>query len=114
MATTAESVVQPRQDAHTNGGELAAFVAAGVGSLAMGLIVVLGHIGALSVPALYAPAGGVTGRTTLAAVVWLVAWAALHRRWRNRDLPARPVFTIALVLIALGVLGTFPPAWNLF
>jgi len=97
----------------TNGAAVAAFVAAGVGTFAIGLIVILNEAGLLSVPAVYAPAGGVTGRTTLGVVVWLVAWAVLHFRWKGRDVDAGRPYAITLVLIALGVLFTLPPVWAL-
>ena len=97
----------------SNGAALAALLAAGLGALAVGLIVILNEAGVLSVPALYAPAGGVSGRTTLATVLWLAAWALLHRRWRGRQLEPRRVYVVTLVLVALGILLTFPPVWSL-
>ncbi|MBC5991199.1 hypothetical protein H8953_18505, partial [Bacillus pumilus] len=66
-----------------NGAALAAYLAAGIGTFAMGLVVLLNEMGLLAVPALYAPAGGVSGRTTLAMVVWLLAWVVLHARWKH-------------------------------
>jgi hypothetical protein len=101
------------RDAGPDGAAMAAFLAAGIGSFALGLIVILGEMGAFAPPALYAPAGGVTGRTTLAAAIWLIGWALLHRRWRDRQIAARPVFLIALLLIGLGLFLTFPPVWKL-
>ena len=100
-------------ETQTNGAALAAFLAAGIGALALGLIVILNEAGLFSVPAIYAPAGGVSGRTTAAVVIWLVAWVVLHRRWRDRDLDARRVhgWTVALTLVA--VLLNFPPLWAL-
>lgn len=95
----------------TNGRALAAFLAAGVGAFAMGLVVVLNEMGLFVAPTLYGPAGGVSGRTTLAVVLWLIAWAALHRSWRDRDVDSGRVALATLVLVALGVLGTFPPFW---
>jgi len=97
----------------TNGAALAAFLAAGIGSFALGLIVILGEVGAFKAPALYAPAGAVTGRTTLGAILWLIAWMVLHRRWKGRRIDARAVFPLTLLLIALGVLLVFPPFWKL-
>ncbi|HEX6070939.1 MAG TPA: hypothetical protein VFZ18_13985 [Longimicrobiaceae bacterium] len=96
-----------------NGAALAAFAGAGVGSFLVGLIVLLNELGIYSPPTLYEPAGGVTGRTTLAIALWLVAWAVLHVRWRHRELEAGRVFGISLLLIVLGMLGTFPPLWGL-
>ena len=96
-----------------NGAALAAFLAAGIGAFAMGLIVILNEADLFAVPALYAPAGGVSGRTTVAVVIWLVAWAILHHRWRARRLEPRPVHATMAVLLLLGLLLTFPPVWRL-
>lgn len=103
--------VTPESGGH--GAALAAFLAAGIGASALGLIVLLNEAGVLSPPALYAPAGGVTGRTTLAVFLWLIAWVVLHRRWKEGRIEARKIFPIALLLIGLGVLLTLPPVWEL-
>ena len=96
-----------------NGAALAAFLGAGIGAFATGLMVILNEAGIYAAPALYGPAGGVTGRMTFAAVIWLVAWVVLHRRWRGRQVEPRRVYLIAVALFALGLLGTFPPVWSL-
>lgn len=98
----------------TNGEALAAFVAAGIGAFAMGLITLLNEAGVFTVPPLYEPAGGVTGRTTLAVLIWLIAWAVLHARWKLRDVAAARAHAIAVVLTLLGILFAFPPVWALF
>ncbi len=103
-----------KQEAVLNGAALAAFLAAGIGALALGGIVILNETGLFAVPALYPPAGGVTGRTTLAAAIWLIGWAVLHRRWRDRQLDARFVYALSLSLIGLGILLTLPLVWQLF
>jgi len=99
--------------AHANGGALAAFLGAGIGSLAMGAFVVLNEAGIFAAPSFYGPTGGLSGRSTLAVVVWVVAWIWLHRRWRSRELEARTVYVATLVLAALGLLATLPPVWGL-
>lgn len=96
-----------------NGAALAAILAAGVGAFALGVILILNETGLFVAPALYAPAGGVSGRTSLAAVAWLIAWAVLHSRWKNRQIDAPGVRRLAFTLIALGILLTFPPVWGL-
>ncbi len=97
-----------------NGQALAAFLAAGIGAFAIGMFVILNEAGVFTAPALYGPAGGVSGRTTLGSITWLVAWAILHHRWKDRQLEPGPVHAGTLVLIALGVLFTFPPLWRFF
>jgi hypothetical protein len=102
-----------RESGQPTGTAAAAFLAAAIGSFGMGLIMILSESGLVSIPALYEPAGGVTGRTTLAVVVWLAAWAILHFRWRGRDVSVSRLAAIIAVLIGLGILGTFPPVWGL-
>ena len=95
-----------------NGAALAAVLGSGIGALAMGAFVLVNEAGAFAAPALYAPAGGVTGRTTFAAITWLIAWALLHWRWVGRSVAPGRVWGLTLALIGAGVLGTFPPLWG--
>jgi hypothetical protein len=96
-----------------NGAALASFLAAGIGAFALGVLVVLNEAGIVAAPAVYGPAGGVSGRTALATVIWLIGWGVLHNRWKNRTLEARGVHLASVILIGLGILFTFPPAWRL-
>ncbi len=98
----------------TNGAAMAAFLAAGIGAFVTGLIVILNETGLFSVPALYAPSGGASGRTALAVVIWLIVWALLHNRWKSRQLQPGPVNSAMLALIVLGLILAFPPVWGLF
>lgn len=107
-----ESIVQRNDIA--NGSAMASFLGAGLGSFSMGLFVLLNEAGLFAAPTLYGPAGGVSGRTTLAVLVWLMAWGVFHRRWRAREVPVRRVYLLTLVLIGGGILATFPPLWRLF
>jgi hypothetical protein len=93
---------------------MAALLGAAIGALAMGIFVILNEAGIYAAPALYGPAGGVSGRTTFAAVVWIVAWAVLHGRWKGRQMEARGIFRNALILIVAALVLTFPPVWKLF
>jgi hypothetical protein len=102
------------EGAIANGAALAASLAAGIGAFGLGLVVFLNELGVFEVPALYGPAGGVTGRTAAGVVTWLVAWAVLHSRWKDRRMESSGVFGLSLLLIALGVVLTFPPVWHLF
>jgi hypothetical protein len=96
-----------------NGAAWAAILAAGIGSFAMGLFVILNEAGLFTAPALYGPAGGVSGRTTFAAIVWLGSWVLLHRRWRGRDVDPAGVIVLTGIMIAMGIAATFPPLWSL-
>lgn len=111
--TTLVDVRRPSlEPAVVNGPAVAAAMGAAVGAFALGMIVLLNEAGVLSIPAIYAPAGGVSGRTTLAVVLWLLAWAILHVRWRRRDVSVRSTSRFGLILIGLGILALFPPVWQ--
>lgn len=99
--------------APANGAAMAAVLSAGIGSFAMGAFVLLNEAGLFAAPTLYAPAGGVTGRTTFATIVWLIAWGVLHARWKSCDVAPGSIFTWTVVLVVVGILGTFPPVWGL-
>jgi hypothetical protein len=97
-----------------NGAAWAAILGAGIGVFAIGFFVIINEAGLFTAPSLYGPAGGVSGRTTFAAAAWLIAWAFLHHRWKDRRMEARRVVALTLVLIGLGILFTFPPLWGIF
>jgi hypothetical protein len=97
-----------------NGADMAAILAAGIGAFAVGFVVILNEAGLFAAPALYGPAGGVSGRTTIAAAIWLVAWVILHIRWKSRDVEPGRVNRTTLALILAGIILTFPPVWGLF
>jgi hypothetical protein len=113
MTTPISPAVTTGREDLANGGAMAAFLGAGVGAFAMGLVVLLNEARIFAAPAVYGPAGGVSGRTTLAMVAWLVAWGVLHYRWRDREIASRRIYTVTVILIALGIVGTFPPVWQL-
>jgi len=62
----------------------------------------------------YKPTGPLSGVTTVAILVWLACWAVLEWRWRNRSVALGRVCLVALVLLGVGVLLTFPPVGDLF
>jgi len=99
-----------------NGSGAAAILAAGIGSL----VVAVSGIAADKSPSLkslfsiHKPTGALSGETTLAILVWLVAWAILEVLWRKRNVPLLRINVIALVLLGLSLLSTFPPIGDLF
>jgi multisubunit Na+/H+ antiporter MnhE subunit len=62
----------------------------------------------------YKPTGPLSGVTTCAVVIWLVVWMVLDRRWRTRDVALGKTVTVAVTLLGLSVLLTFPPVADLF
>ena len=100
-----------------NGPVWAGILAAGIGCAALGVLVDLSEASKSISKALsfYTPTGDLSGKTILAVIVWIVAWAMLHARWKNRDVHSpKLVLTIALVLIVLAVVAVFPPFFEIF
>ncbi len=98
-----------------NGPGAAAILAAGIGALALGIFAFAGDA---SPPILRAfniwnPTGPLSGVTSAAVLVWLVAWFLLARRWSARNVNLTPVTFAALAMLAGGVLLTFPPFMDL-
>jgi hypothetical protein len=96
----------------THGPAAAAFLAAGIGAFTLALVSILNLFGVFAPPVLYAPVGGLTGKVAIAMLVWLVAWGLLHFRWNNRRVGFGKIFVATLILAGLGLLGTFPPLWE--
>jgi hypothetical protein len=105
---------EPRRPARVpSGAALAAALAAGIGALAMGVFVIAHEAGIYSAPTLYAPAGALSGRSTFAVVVWLVAWVVLHLSWKDREVSPERVLALTMVLAVIGIVATMPPVWAL-
>lgn len=103
-------------DTKPNGPALAALLAAGIGSAALGFLTTLSAASKAVSDALVIakPVGPLSGKTTYAVAVWLLAWLVLALLWRGRDVAPRGVYVATFVLIAIGVLGTFPLFFDLF
>lgn len=94
----------------------AAIIAAGFGAAVLGLLTTLAEASTAVSDGLNwnNAVGPLSGKTTLAVVVWLLAWGVLHTVLRNRPYETVRALVLSLVLIALGILGTFPPFFQLF
>jgi hypothetical protein len=62
----------------------------------------------------YKPTGPLSGVTTVAILIWLITWGILEWCWREKTAAIRPISAIALLLLALGLVLTFPPVIDLF
>jgi hypothetical protein len=99
-----------------SGPAAAVVLAAGLGCFTLGLLSVLtAASGSVSdALTLSERVGDVSGISTVAAGVFFAAWAGLTVAWRRRDPSLVRVAAASGPLIALGLLGTFPPFFNLF
>ena len=99
-----------------NGFGAAAILAASIGCLSLGILTVAGDASKSFARhlVLYRPTGPLSGVTTLAIAIWLLAWALLSRRWGSRNIGLRPILIVAFLLLAASLLLTFPPVIHLF
>ena len=98
-----------------NGPGAAAILAAGIGSAAMGVLAFAGDASDAIGKALnfYNPTGTLSGVTTLAIIIWLIAWFVLARMWGTKTVDVVKINIVSFVLLAVGFLLTFPPFMDL-
>jgi hypothetical protein len=94
----------------------AALLSAGIGCASLGMLVVLAEASddVSDLVSFYDPAGPLSGKTTIATLVWLAAWALLHGQLRERKIDVERAVRWTWILLAVGLLGTFPPFFQLF
>jgi len=102
-----------------DGPAAAAMLAAGIGIFALGLFTILNEASVglhdwFESWEFERGVGPLAGKTSLAVIVWAVAWIVLGIGFRGKDVDLRKWFWASLVLGVLGVLGTFPPIFLSF
>ena len=98
-----------------NGSGAAAMLASGIGSFVLAMLAFAGDKSVAIKNSLnfYKPTGPLSGVTTAAIVVWLLAWGLLEWRWGRRDVAMSRINRVSLVLLVLSILLTFPPIVDL-
>jgi hypothetical protein len=112
---TASSETDDGRPERVDGRAAAAMIAAGVGCAAFGIAVVVAE----SVTAvkqmliLSAAAGPLSGKAVVAVVIYAIFWLILHIALRRTQTKITTVGRLTIVLLAIGLLGTFPPFYGL-
>jgi len=99
-----------------NGPGAAAILAAGIGCAAVGILAFAAEASRPFANMLnfYNPTGPLSGKTTVAVIVWLLSWFVLNRLWRTKTVAMEKVNWAAFILLGIGFLLTFPPFWAIF
>jgi hypothetical protein len=94
----------------------ASMVASGIGSLVLGIAVVLAEVspGAKAFLTWSKGVGPLSGKSSVAVIAFLVSWAILHYAFQRRAISLTTSFIITVVLLVLGLLLTFPPVFMSF
>lgn len=102
-----------------DGPAAAMLLSAGIGSLVLGIMIVLAEVSPAASTWLgsFDPKLGVgplAGKVLWAVVAYFVSLAALWGLWRNKDVNFKTLSIVAYVLIGLGFLFTLPTFFLLF
>jgi hypothetical protein len=99
-----------------NGPVAAVTLAAGIGSLVLAILVIIAEASVSFADSLaYSErVGPLAGKTIWAVVAFLGSWLGLGIVLRNREVDLRKIAIVAAILIALALIGTFSPFFELF
>jgi len=99
-----------------NGPVAAVLIAGGIGSAVLGVATALNEASsAISMSLNWINAvGPLSGKAGLATIAFFLSWLILHFAMRGKNVNFSLAATIAFVLLAIGLLLTFPPIFELF
>jgi hypothetical protein len=116
IPTPSARELRPGTPTLPNGSGAAAILSAGIGCFSLAVLAILGDkLPALKAPlTFYKPTGPLSGVTTVAILIWLFTWVIFDARWRRKTIALVRVSVIAMALLILSFLLTFPPIADLF
>jgi hypothetical protein len=99
-----------------DGPAVAVMIATGIGALVLGIFTVLSEASESVHEFLEfnERVGALSGKTIFGTVAFLLSWGGLHLALRDREVDWRLAITALLVLLAIGLVLTFPPFFQLF
>lgn len=101
-----------------NGPVAAALLAGGIGCAVLGVVTFANQVMPTSAFSQwlvwYKPVGALAGKSSVTIIIFLLAWAVLGLLWRRQEMRFGRIAVISFVLLAVGLIGTFPPFWLLF
>ena len=99
-----------------SGPAAAAILAAGIGTLVLGILTTWSEASTGFADALQwnDRVGPLSGKTIISAIAYFGSWGVLHLIWRRSNPQLQRVVMITVLLIALGLIGTFPKFFQQF
>lgn len=94
----------------------AVFLSAGIGAVVLGILTTLSEAseGIKSALEWSKSVGSLSGKTIISSSVFFVMWGILHLTMKDKDLDPKKVFTWTAILVAIGIVLTFPTFFQLF
>jgi hypothetical protein len=118
MATMEQAERDDRETAAEppSGPAAAVILAAGIGTMILGILTTWSEASTGFADALQwnDRVGPLSGKTIISAIAYFGSWGVLHLIWRRSNPPLRRVVWVTVVLIALGLIGTFPKFFQQF
>lgn len=99
----------------SNGPVAAALLAAGIGSAVLGLVTFGAEASEAIATALnwYKPVGPLMGKSSLGIIAFFLTWVILNSIWKGKETNFNRIATVAMVLVVIGLIFTFPPVWSI-
>jgi hypothetical protein len=99
-----------------SGPAAALILAGGIAVLCMGIVTTLGEASTGIADALTWDdgVGPLSGKTLITVIVFAAAWAILTAVWRRSNPSLRTITIVSVLLIVLGLIGTFPTFFQAF
>src|SRR5512140_1674778 len=98
-----------------NGPVAAVLLAGGIGCAVLGVVTFANQVAPTSAFSQwlvwYKPVGSLSGKSSLSIIAFLLAWAVLGLMWRRQEMRFARIAVISFILLAVGLIGTFPPFW---
>jgi peptidoglycan biosynthesis protein MviN/MurJ (putative lipid II flippase) len=99
-----------------SGPAAASILAAGIGALVLGILTTWSEASTGFADALQwnDRVGPLSGKTIISAIAYFGSWGVLHVIWRRSNPSLQRVVWITVLLIVLGLIGTFPKFFQQF
>jgi high-affinity Fe2+/Pb2+ permease len=53
------------------------------------------------------------GKSSVAIIAFVLSWLILDYLWKGKETNFNRVATVALILVVVGLILTFPPVWSI-
>ena len=116
MSTTQTSAETDVGPARIDGAPAASLIAAGISAVTLGLFITLAEAstGIKDWLQWNDRVGPLSGKTILAVIAYFASFAVFGFLWKGRSFALRSIVVAAGILVALGLLFTFPPIFQAF
>ena len=116
MSTADTSTATENGPTPIDGPPAAGLIATGIGAVTLGLFTTLAEAstGIKDFLQMNDRVGPLAGKTILAAIAYFLSFAILGIVWRQKSFALRTIILATAVLVAVGLLFTFPPIFQAF